>query len=164
MGRQPHLLLPLEGGYLEDFDVRGQNDLAGVREIAAVAIIEATVEARLRRGDYHKQIAAQERAEHQPADLVDIWYDPPSKDTPGWRGPAQIASVNVGEGNVIVRFQGRTLDRRRRALRVHVLYLVYPATLISSHEPEWSVLKREVETLKSASVIVGTVFQGSLGT
>ena len=42
LGRQPSLLPPLEGGYYGDLDVKGQNDLARVREIAAIATIEAT--------------------------------------------------------------------------------------------------------------------------
>ena len=50
---------------------------------------------------------------------------PLHKDTPGWRGPAQIASVNIGEGNVTVRCQGKTLDRRRQEVRAHVPYFEY---------------------------------------
>ena len=82
LGRQPHLLPPLEGGYFgSELSVRGQNRLARVREIAAIAIIEATAKARLNRGDYHKQVVAQERSEFSPGDLVDMWYEPPNKDT-----------------------------------------------------------------------------------
>ena len=55
LGRQPHLLPPLEGWYFGDLDVRGRNNLARVRETAAVVIIEAIAKARLARGDYHKQ-------------------------------------------------------------------------------------------------------------
>ena len=79
LGRQPHLLPQLGGGYFGGLDVRGQNNLAMVREIVAVAIIEATAKQRLARRDYHKQIVARERAELKPEDLVDIWYDPPNK-------------------------------------------------------------------------------------
>lgn len=91
-----------------------------MREVATVAAIEATAEARLARGDYHKPIPAQERAEHRPGDLVDIWYDPPNNDTPGWRGPASVVSPSFGECNFAVRFQGRTLDRRQQEVLVHV--------------------------------------------
>ena len=56
---------------MEDLDVRGQNNLASVREIAAVAIIEAKVKQLLARGDEHKQVAAQERVEFKQGDVVD---------------------------------------------------------------------------------------------
>ncbi|MEM7304697.1 MAG: TIGR04211 family SH3 domain-containing protein, partial [Pseudomonadota bacterium] len=39
-------------------DVKGQNNLARVREIAAIAIIEATAKQRLARGDKRQQVAA----------------------------------------------------------------------------------------------------------
>ena len=108
LGRQPHLLAPFEGGYFGDFDVNGQNNLARVRDIAVVSIIEPTAKQRLARGDKRNMIAAMETPEHKPGDLVDIWYDPPRKGTPGWRGPAQIATVNKGGGNITVRSQGET--------------------------------------------------------
>ena len=74
LGRQPHLLPPLEGGYHGDLDVKGQNNLARVREIVAIAITEATAKQRLQRGAKGNQVGAIERAEHHPGDLVDIWY------------------------------------------------------------------------------------------
>ena len=159
LGCQPHLLPPLEGGYHGDLSVGGQNDLARARGIAAVAIIEAIAKARPQRGDYHKMIAAQERAELQAGDLVDIWYDPQNEDTPGWRGLAQIASVNFGEGNLIVRFQGRTLDRRHQEVRVHVPYLVFTVTAISNFDLQFSVLRREVENITIGFVTLGVVQQ-----
>ena len=64
LGRQPHLLPPLEGGYHGDLDVKGQNNLARVREIAAVSIIEATAKQRLARGDKRQQVAALQRADY----------------------------------------------------------------------------------------------------
>ena len=89
-------------------DVTGHNDLARVRDIVAIAIIQATAQHRFARGDQRNEIGASERVEHQPSDLVDIWYDTPlfNTDTPGWRGPAQIVSIQESERNVTVRFQG----------------------------------------------------------
>lgn len=77
LGRQLNLLPPLEGCYFGDLDVMGQNHLARVREINAVAILDAAARHRLQRGDKHQQVVTTERAEHRPGDLVDIWYDPP---------------------------------------------------------------------------------------
>ena len=127
--------------------------------MVAVAIIEAIARQRLQRGDMRNHIVAQERSEHQLGDLVDIWYDPPNKDILGLRGPAQVASVNFGEGKVTVRSQGRTLDRRHQEVRLHVLYLVYLLARINSRQQGWSVMRMEVENLTSSFVIVGAVFQ-----
>lgn len=96
-GRQPHLLPPLEGGYHGDLDIKGQNNIVRVREIAAIATILGTAKQRLLRGDERNQVVARERGERQPDDLVDIWYDLRNEDAPGWRAPAQIAFVNDGE-------------------------------------------------------------------
>ena len=65
LGRQPSLLPPFEGGYFGDLDAKGRNNSARVREIAAIAVSEAIAKARLQRGDYHKQVAAQECSELQ---------------------------------------------------------------------------------------------------
>ena len=81
--------------------------------------------ARLDRANRHQIVAAQEHSEYQPKGLVDIWYEPTNKEVSGWRGPAQVAAVNRGEGNIAVRFQGRTLHRRPQEVRHHVPYLVY---------------------------------------
>ena len=123
LGRQPAMLPPLEGGYIDHTDTArrlgvqvsemegaGLRNLARVREIAASQIIETTAISRLQRADRHKTVAAQERSEYTVGQLVDIWYEPSHKDATGWRGPAQIASLNEGEGNITVRFQGRTLE------------------------------------------------------
>ena len=120
----------MEGGCHGDLDVKGQNNLVRVREIAAVAIIEAIAKMRLARGGQPNQVAAIQRSGHQARDLVDIWYDLPNKDAPGRRGPAQIATVIEIEGNVIVRSQGKTIYRRHQEVRAHVLYLVYLSSAI----------------------------------
>ena len=76
-------------------------------------------------------MAAQERCEYQPKGLGDIWYEPTNKEVSGWRGPAQVATVNRDEGNVTVRFQGRTLDRKTSDVRVRIPYLVYATGLFN---------------------------------
>ena len=96
-----------------------------MREIAATAIIEVTALARLQRADRHKTVAAIGLAEHTVGDLVDIWYEPSTKDVSGWRGPAQIATINDSDGNITVRFQGRTLDRKHQEVRYPISYFVY---------------------------------------
>lgn len=87
--------------------------------------------------------------------MVDIWYDPPSNDIPGWRGPAQTSNINVEHGIVIARFQGRTLDRRRQEARVHIPYLLSVNGALSDRVPIWQKVKMHVEGL--------TRYRGPLG-
>lgn len=65
LGRQPHFLPALGGGYYGDVDGTGHNGFARVREIAAIAIIQATAKQRLARGDKRNHVVAMERSEHQ---------------------------------------------------------------------------------------------------
>ena len=98
---------------------------ARVREIVVAALAETTAKHRFARSDTRNQIASVERSEHNPGGLSDSWYVPPNEDTPGWRGPARIATANDGEANITVRFQGETLDRRHQEVRAHVPCLVH---------------------------------------
>lgn len=161
LGRRAHLLPPLEGGYRGGLDTKGQNNVVRVREVAAIAVIQVMVQHGFARGGKRNQIASMERSEHKPGDLVDIWYDPPNIETPGWRGPAQIATVNDGEGNVTARFQGRTVGRRHQEARAHMPYLVYLLALVSRNEYQWTIVRWEVENLTASFVMVGVVFQQS---
>ena len=92
LGRRPALLAPSEG-------------------IAAADLIEAPAIAKLERANKRKTIAAAERNELTTGDLLDIWYELAIADATGWRGQAQIANQRR-RGNIDVRFQRRTLDRR----------------------------------------------------
>ena len=121
LGRQPHLLQALEGGYRgEGYTQNAKFNTPRVRGIVVVAIIEATARQRFVRGGGRNQIASRQMSEHEPGYLVDIWYDPPHKDTPGWGGPAQVVSVNDGEGNITVWVSGEILDRRHQEFRARI--------------------------------------------
>ena len=125
-GRQPPMLPPLEGGYIEESELKSSGvsktdlsrsaprDQARVREIGAGAIIEATALKRLERADPHKTVPAVQRFKYEVGELVDIWHEPSHKEQSGWRGPAKIASINEIEGNITVKFQGRTLEQRMK--------------------------------------------------
>ena len=125
--------------------------------MAAVAIIEATAKMRLSRGDGRDQIANIERSEHVLGDLIDIWIDQPNKDPPRLRGPAQISSVNTGENNVIVRFQGKTLDRRHQEIRAHVPYLAFLSSMLDHNATQWSIMQKEIEALPNMFMTMGVV-------
>ena len=132
-----------------DLDVKGQNNLVRVEEIVAVVMTEVTANQRLVRGDQINHIAAIERPERQPGDLVDISYDLFNTHIPGWRGPAQIATVNEGEGNAAARPQGKTLDRRQQEVRARVPYLIYLSVVLGHGIHQWKVGRREAESMST---------------
>ena len=125
------MLPPLEGG-----DVGTRDDTlmrhgaihrheARVREIATTNIIEYNARKRVERAHHNKTQSPLQAQEFQVGDLVDIWYEPQSKDDPrGWRGPGKISSINLEDANVIVRYQGHTLDRWKQEVRPHIAYLM----------------------------------------
>ena len=155
-GRQPALLPPLEGGYNGSIvdqarphtDARSQSR---VREIAAANIIEATAQMRTERANKHNTRPAVELRELQPKGLVDIWFEPTTKDVKGWRGPAEIATVNAADGNITVRYQGRSLDRQINEVRHHIPYLVYFSALHFSLVPYWIELRDFAENLPAGT-------------
>ena len=129
LGRQPAMLPPLEGGHSGEIDSMARaetnaHDHARVREVAAINIIEATAHQRLERVDRSNTRPAMELQEFKESDLVDIWFEPLNKDQKGWRGPAEILSINSKDGNYSVRMQGRTLNRQAREVRtpLHTCY------------------------------------------
>ena len=147
LGRQPRILPPLEGGYqlqMDDSPARDGSHVrnqARIREIAAGNIIEATAKMRLQRADRHKTIAAGERSELTPGTLVDLWFEPTNKDVQGWRGPGKIMTVQADEGNVTIRYQGRSLDRRFAEVRPHLPYLVFFSGLHSDLHSHWDYIR-----------------------
>lgn len=77
--------------------------------------------------------------------MVDVWYDFPNGDAPGWRGPAQIVSVNLDKGGLAARVQGKTFVRRHQGVIVHVFYLVCSSFVVPDRSHQWDVARREVE-------------------
>jgi hypothetical protein len=172
MGRQPSILPPLEGGYngsLVDDQSRPESDCRGVsrtRELAACNIIESTARMRMERANKHKTRPAVETMEHAAGNLVDIWFDPTTKDVSGWRGPAKIATVNTEEGNITVRYQGMSLDRQNSEVREHIPYLVFFSGLQQDRINHWHAIRDACEQMTSGtSVTLGVIWdQGKQAT
>lgn len=158
-GRQPRRLQPLEGGRYGGAGVKVRHEFVRVRAATAVAIIEATAKQRLARGDERNQTAVIERAEHQPGDLVDIWNGFFNDDIPGWRCPAQIATVKFDQGNVTARPRGKTLDRRGQEVRAHVPYLVHPSIVVGHDPHHWNIVQRVAEVVSTSFLTVSVVYQ-----
>lgn len=96
-------------------------------------MIEATAQQRLSRAANHNTRPALEQFKYKPGDMVDIWFEPATKDHRGWRGPATVSSVSAEEGHVTVRMQGRTIDRMAAEVREHIAYLVFASNIFDDH-------------------------------
>ena len=83
----------------------------------------------------------------QPQHLCDVWFEKTNKDMPGWRGPATVLSVNHEDGNVTVRFQGRTIDRKTTEVRTHVPFLVFESALFADRFEHFRAVQRAAEDL-----------------
>ncbi len=67
--------------------------------------------------------------------------------------------INEKEGNITVRFQGRTLDRRPREVRPHVPHLIYALGLFEHKGHASLQLGRFVENMERDSLTTsGMVF------
>ena len=167
LGRQPAMLPPLEGGHLGQVDSHARPETgarfhARIREIGTISVVQAAARDRAARADRSQTRGHINLQDFKPGDSVDIWFDPTAKDVKGWRGPAELKSINESEGNVSVRFQGRTLDRRNAEVRPHVAFLVYASMYLPELFSVWLYLKQYCQGLKSGTcVIVGIVLSSS---
>ena len=155
LGRQPQMLPPLEGGYLHERDpslIRPgamHRHEARVREIACTNIIEHHAKRRVERAHHARTQNPIEAYEYTPGELVDAWFEPPNKDNPrGWRGPGKILSVNTEEGNVTIRYQGHTLDRRMQEVRPHIAFLIDLVHFASGFMHHWERVRSTVENMR----------------
>ena len=67
-----------------------------------------------------------------PGTTVDYWRDPQRKDENGWRGPAELLSLERTAGSAIIKHQGQPLIMPLHQLRRHVLYSFFATGLASS--------------------------------
>ena len=90
------------------------------RLLAKQAIIQSLIQERLTKATTMKQHA------HKPSTLLpgticDIWRQPDRKDEDGWRGPAEIISIERLAGSAIVKHQGQPLIVPLHHIRKHAL-------------------------------------------
>ena len=69
-------------------------------------------------------------------------------------GADQGSSINAADGNISIRYQGRTLNRRNQEVRPHIPYLVFAALLQPDVDGDWLHLKRVCQELRSGTILV----------
>eukprot|EP00971_Amphidinium_carterae_P150727 2988388-Amphidinium_carterae.1 len=127
-----------------------------MREIAVISIVEENSRQRLSRAMRHHTRPSGEELDFKIGELVDVWFPPNNKEVSGWKGPARVVSTQPAEGNITVRWQGRTLDRRFAETRKHISYLAFWATNTPIGNL-WSWLRGEAEDRPSGSLLLGYV-------
>ena len=90
------------------------------RLLAKQAIMQSIVEDRLFLSD-HLRMHKHQPQMLLPGAMVDIWRKPDRKDQDGWRGPAEIISVDRHSGSATVQHQGLPLLIPFRNLCKHAL-------------------------------------------
>ena len=89
-----------------------------------------------------------------PGQQVDFWLKPPKSTEDGWRGPAEILSVNEEDGNLTVRMQGRTIDRQGSEAREHIPYFIFASAFLSDQFSHLRFLQATCEQQSPKSVKV----------
>ena len=115
-----------------------------VRELAVIAMIQATAQARIKLASATQARATAQQLSLQPGDQVDVFRAPSSKDLTGWRGPAIVASTaNLDDGHVEVTWQGRLLSVRIADLRRSLAF----ALLLDDESLALNVVRQHARTI-----------------
>ena len=131
-GRFPQIFIDLEySGQSSLQDSSGTAGGAGrhavrLREIAVATIAETLAKNRLQRAEYHNTRTSAQVQDLRIGELVEIYRQPPNKDVTGWRGPAEVIdNTSADQGNVTVRWAGRTMIVRLQDTRKCVLFIAF---------------------------------------
>jgi hypothetical protein len=96
-GRFPAMLADLENAGISSISDGASGTARHVvrlRELAISAMVEATAQSRMRMAENSKTRMSGELLGLEPGDQVDLYRKPARKELSGWRGPAEIVSVN----------------------------------------------------------------------
>ena len=131
-GRFPHVFIDLEySGQSSLQDSSGTAGGAGrhavrLREIAVATIAETLAKNRLQRAEHHNSRPSAQVKDIHIGELVEIFRQPPNKDATGWRGPAEVIdNTTIDQGNVTVRWAGRSMIVRLQDIRKCVLFIAF---------------------------------------
>ncbi len=167
-GRVPLILPSIDQ---QDIPGEGQQPMPGLvrhshrlREVSVQAMIEGSAKARLGRAMNTRTTMAAQSLDLKVGDEVDFYRAPPSKDTPGWYGPAQVVDVTRAvRGIVSVRYQSRVMEVQLQNVRRHLffwVFLVSPLRAMTPQETAWEYIKAQIEQLTPKTLVhLGVVKQ-----
>ena len=144
-GKNPRSIAPNSkpaSGHL-DGDCQPSDAMAEKLKIKAAArhaFIEVMNEVQLHQMMKHRQRCTEE---FKIGDEIDIWRAPGKKSISGWRGPAEITSINK-EGRITASWQGSTMYPAKHHARHHI-----PDYVLTSYDEKdmWELSERSAEGL-----------------
>ena len=169
-GRTPRLLpqiVDLVGSarLIDETGCDGLRHVHRLREVSVGAAVQAMAEHRAALADSSRTPLAGETLGLRVGEDVEIYRQPPTKDRPGWVGPAQVTDIGeIQHGKVTVRWQGRHLDVSlesiRRAMVLFFLLHSYHAMgrlTFSGLNEAMKVLIETAELVHGRSMVIGKV-------
>ena len=130
-GRTPRLLPQIEditgdARMQDDTGSDGIRHVHRLREASVGSAVTAMAERRMKLASQSRTPLAGQQLQLHNGDLVEIYRKPPTKDRPGWVGPATVVDCSeLSSGKVTVRWQGRCLVVALESLRRAMTYLVW---------------------------------------
>ena len=112
-------------------------------------IVRGSAEERLNVAANTRTRPAGQLIEYKPRDKVDFYRGPPHKDLTGWRGPAEVVSMDrADEGVIEVRWQGRVLPCRFPDVRRSILWLVFIGAIGRGEQRQYLEVVHALEQMR----------------
>ena len=123
---------------------------------------------RIKMADKSRTPLAGEQLRLSNNDQVEIYRKPPTKDRPGWVGPASVTdTTELSHGKVTVRWQGRHITVPLESVRRAMIYLVWLTEATYNTHVDGlptgalAYLLDFVECIRGSSITLGWLLQGS---
>jgi hypothetical protein len=167
-GRLPKLLPQIEdvtgaSRLSDDVSHEGQMHIKRCREVSVGSAIKAMAEYRATMAHKSRTPLTGEQLDLKNGDDVEIYRQPPTKDRPGWVGPAKVTDISeLDHGRVTVRWQGRhatvSLESLRRAMTYFTfVHGFYGAIAWDGMDAAWTTLREAVCQISNRCVSLGKV-------
>ena len=158
LGRVPEVLREFENPGLSMLSDNLGGDtsrhITRLREISIQQIIEGTAQDRLKRAAHTQTRVAGQLLDLAPGTAVDIYREPKSKDLSGWRGPAEVISVqHLSEGYIDCKWGGRALSVRVADIRKSLVYV----QLLDVQDPQLSCILQHLRSLHDCAQVMAFV-------
>ena len=172
-GRIPRLLPQIEdvtgdARMQDEWGSEGLRHTHRLRETSVASAVAAMAEHRIKMADKSRTPLAGEQLRLANGDQVEIYRKPPTKDRPGWVGPAAVTDITeLAHGKVTVRWQGRHITVPLESVRRAMTYLVwlteavYSASVDGLPTGALVYLLDFVEHIRGSYVTLGWLQQGT---
>ena len=150
-GRVPPLVAVINHESPDQVDDRDSDRL---RHVALQSMVQATAELKARRANATKTRSPGEALRLEAGDVVEFWRKASTKDVEAWHGPATVTDTSgVRDGQVTVRWQGRSIPCRIQDIRRALIYLEFLGITVQNSPV--NVLQNAAENHHGVTVRIG---------